>query len=295
MHGGTTLRVLIADDEADARDRLRDLLLPAAGVDVVAECGDTATLGDQLVAAAPDVAFLDIRMPGREIFAVLGELDAERLPELVFVTAHEHHALAAFSASALDYLLKPFTAERLHAALARAREAVRRRRCAQLAARLSESGELAELAELAGLDELAAPTGPTGPTAPAAPAAGGAPWRAIGRMPAYAERLPVRRDGVVAFVRTADIEWLDAARNTVRLNAGGTSHLLRARLGTLERRLDPRKFVRIHRSTVVNVDKLKELRVTLQGSYVAVVESGRRLAVSRTHRNALDRLLGETF
>ena len=287
MHGGATLlRVLIADDEADARDRLRDLLSSSAGVDVVAECGDTATLGDQLVAAAPDVAFLDIEMPGREIFAVLGELDAERLPALVFVTAHEHHALTAFSASALDYLLKPFSAERLHAALARAREAVRRRRCAQLAARLSELGELAQLA---GLAELGAPTAPT------APSVGGASRGAGDRVPAYAERLPVRRDGVVAFVRTADIEWLDAARNTVRLNAGATSHLLRARLGALERRLDPRKFVRIHRSTVVNVDKLKELRVTLQGSYVAVVESGRRLAVSRTHRDALDRLLGETF
>jgi two-component system, LytTR family, response regulator len=254
--GEPPLRVLIADDEADARERVRDHLALAPDVTVVAECGDTDALRHLLPATAPDLAFLDVRMPGPQVFDVLREIDRDSLPLVVFVTAYEQHALAAFTASALDYLVKPFAPERFQAALVRARSAVRQRRKALLAEQL---GELVRAC----------------------------------RPCVYVERLPLRRNGRVSFVKTGDIEWIDAARNAVRINAGGKSHLIREKLSAIERRLDPRKFVRIHRSTIVNMDKIRELRITPQGSYVALVSSGQGLTISRSYREGLHRLLGE--
>lgn len=256
--GGPPLRVLIADDEADARERIRTHLAAAPDVLVVAECGDTVALGELLNATSPDVVFLDIEMPGPGIFDLLREFDRERLPAVIFVTAYEQHAIKAFTASALDYLLKPFAAARFQETLERAREAVHQRRTAQLAEQL---GELAHV---------------------------------LRRPRAYPERLSLRQDGRVDFLKIADIEWVDAARNTVRIHAGGKSHLIRVKLSAIERRLDPRRFVRIHRSTIANMDKIKELRITAHGSYVAVVETGQCLAISRSYREALHRLLGET-
>lgn len=254
--GEPPLRVLIADDEADARERIRNHLALASDVTVVAECGDTDALRHLLPATSPDLAFLDVRMPGPEVFDVLREIGVDSLPMVVFVTAYEQHALEAFTASALDFLLKPFPPQRFQASLMRARAALRQRRKANLAEQL---GELVHACKPA----------------------------------AYVERLPLRRNGRVSFVKTAEIEWIDAARNAVRINAGGKSHVIREKLSAIERRLDPRKFVRIHRSTIVNMDKIRELRITPQGSYVALVSSGQCLAISRSYREGLHRLLGE--
>jgi two-component system LytT family response regulator len=240
------LRAFLVDDEPAARERLRDLLLMHRDVEVVGESADVADALAAIPATAPDVVFLDVEMPGADGFRLIEQVGARLMPAVVFVTAHEEHALRAFEVDAVDYLLKPFDGERFAAALSRVREEVELRR-------LRRAGER--------------------------------------RRPI--ERLPLRSAGRVTFLRVDEIEAVDAAHNYVRIQAvDGRTHVVRAAIGDLATRLDPDRFVRIHRSTIVNVERVRELELTAHGGHVAILVSGRRLTVSRSFRDRLPALLG---
>lgn len=253
----TILRVLIADDEPLARQRLRTLLLREADVTVVAECGD----GDQAVAAVaehrPDLAFLDVQMPLLDGFGVLAALEPEERPVVIFVTAYDHYALRAFEVHALDYLLKPFDRERFQKALQRARAEIQR------------TSREPDPRVTALLEEVKT------------------------RKPA--ERLLIKSSGRVYFVRTEDIDWVEAAGNYARLHSGGEMHLLRETMNGLEARLDPEKFLRIHRSTIVNIERVKELHPWFHGDYQVVLHDGTELTLSRSYRPRLQELFGDAL
>jgi two-component system LytT family response regulator len=240
------LRAFLVDDEPASRERVRDLLLQHRDVEVVGESGDAAAALAALPAASPDVVFLDVEMPGADGFGLIEQVGARAMPPVVFVTAHEEHALRAFEVDAVDYLLKPFDAERFAIALSRVREELELRR-------LREAGER--------------------------------------RRPIA--RLPLRSAGRVTFLKVDEIEAVDAAHNYVRIQAiDGKTHVVRGAIGDLATRLDPERFVRIHRSTIVNVERVRELELTPHGGYVAILVSGRRLSVSRSFRDRLPALMG---
>ena len=256
-----TLRVMIVDDEAPAREGLRLRLRKEPGVAIIGEYADAATALAEIRRDSPDVLFLDIEMPGLNGFAMLESAGDVSMPAVVFVTAHDAHAVKAFDVRALDYLLKPVEQERLREALGRAREYWENRRKAELADRVKSI---------------------VGDTAPApAPAASGA-----------SIRIPVRRDGTIQFVNSTDIDWIDAAGDSVRLHVGKTSHSLRKSMGEMSAMLDDRQFVRIHRSTIVNIARVKELQPWFHGEYVVVLVDGTRLKLSRGHKEKLAALLG---
>ncbi|HXT50413.1 MAG TPA: LytTR family DNA-binding domain-containing protein [Thermoanaerobaculia bacterium] len=241
------LRAFIVDDEPSARDRLRDLLERQRDVDVVGESADVPGALEAIREAPPDVVFLDVQMPGLDGFQLIEAVGARAMPAVVFVTAHEEHALRAFDVDAVDYLLKPFDEERFGAALGRVREEL-------------------ELRQLR---------------------------RGGGERKKPLDRLPLRSAGRVSFLRVDHVEWVDAAHNYVRIHGiDGHTHLVRGAISDLETRLDPERFVRIHRSTIVNVDRVRELELTAHGNYVAILEGGQRLTVSRSFRDRLPMLLG---
>lgn len=253
------LRVLIADDEPLARQRLRRLLRREAEVEVVAECADGPATVAGLMTHAPDLLFLDVQMPELDGFAVLEAVPAESLPVTIFVTAYDQYALRAFEARALDYLLKPYTESRFRAAFARGRAA----------AQGAEPGERARLLSL--LEQIRAEQR----TLRAAVSSS----RGTGT-----DRLLVREEGRVRVVATSEVDWIEAARNTVRLHAGRAVHVLREPLTTLESRLDPARFARIHRSALVNLERVAEIQPWFSGDGMVLLRTGERLRVSRGYR-----------
>jgi two-component system LytT family response regulator len=252
------LRVLIVDDEPLARDSLRILLERDPEVEVAGECPDGQSAVEAIRAGAPDVVLLDVQMPGMGGFEVLAALDGVALPAIVFVTAYDRYALRAFDENAVDYLLKPYDDDRFELALERAKGRVRDRRVRDYSARLVEL-----LAAVRGGGE---------------------------REPA--ERLAVRSTGRVTLVRVDDVDWIGAAGSYAEVHARGATHLLRESLASLEARLDPKRFVRIHRSTIVNADRVRELRPFFHGEHVVLLDDGTELRLSRRHRAAVERLLG---
>lgn len=259
---GAPLRVLVVDDEALGRQRLLDLLdgLPYIGEVRVAETGRAAV--EALRRDPPDVVFLDVQMPGMTGLDVVRTVGPERMPVTVFVTAYDRHALAAFDLAALDYLLKPFEDERFRQALDRAREAIHLRRVGTLQARL---GTLFQ-----------AP-----PTPPPAPP-----------RPAYLERVAVEMRGQVRVVPVAHIDYVLADGPYAEIHAGRDTFVIRERMQALEERLDPERFFRIHRSSIVQLDRIEALLTAPGGDYAVRLRSGERLKVSRTRRDALADRLG---
>ena len=259
-----TLRVLIVDDEPLARDRLARLLAEVDGARIVGECASGEEAVEAIVARPPDVVFLDVQMSGMDGVEVVRRVGPERMPHVVFVTAFDRYAVSAFEMNALDYLLKPYPPERLRAAVDRARERLR-------AAAATERAE--------GLLRLV-----SGFAAAAAP---GAPRRAD----TYLERFAVKADERTIFVAARDADWLEAARNYVRIHAGKTTYLVREKVGRLETRLDPARFARCHRGAIVNLERVKEVQPWFGGDYILLLADGTRLKLSRTHRRAFfDRL-----
>jgi two-component system LytT family response regulator len=254
-------RVLIADDEPPARRRVRTFLEQEHDIDIVAEAGDADDAIALIESARPDIVFLDIQMPGATGFDIVEAIGSERMPAVVFVTAHDEFALRAFEAHALDYVLKPFDGERLRAALHRARTHARQRSSA------SVDGDQRLLALLAELRRLA-------------PA------------PAYLERVVVKHDGRIRFVPVSDIDYLEAESNYVRIHARGASHLVRETLSSMETRLDPRLFLRVHRSLIVNLGRIVELEPLFQGEYVLRLRDGTKLTSGRTYRTKIQQALG---
>jgi two-component system LytT family response regulator len=255
------VRALIVDDEPLARQRLRTLLKGESDIDIVGECSD----GHEAVAAVrelkPDLLFLDVQMPVLDGFGVLEVLGPEQLPAVIFVTAYDLYAIRAFEVNALDYLLKPFDRDRFRKALSRARE--------QITKESSSSGE--QLGAL--LDEVQTARG--------------------GRH--TLERLVIKSGGRVFFLRAEEIDWIEAAGNYLRLHVGNDMHLLRDTMNNLEARLHPDKFLRIHRSTMVNLERVKELQPWFHGDYKVILLDGTELTLSRSYRPKLKSLLGESI
>ena len=251
------MRTLIVDDEPLARERIRTLLRDEPDIELIGECAGGKEAVSAIQGKNPELLFLDVQMPEMDGFAVLEAVGPERVPAVVFVTAYDRYALRAFDVHALDYLLKPFDRERFHKALERAR------------AQVGERGKLGDrlLALLKDIKE----------------------------EPKRPERFVIKSAGRVFFLRADEIDWVEAAGNYVQLHVGSTTHLMRETMGGLEARLDPEKFVRIHRSAIVQVDRLKEMRPAFHGDYIVILQDGTRLNLSRSYREKLQALLGQTF
>ena len=246
----------MVDDEPLARERMRTGLGRIPDVAVIGECADGIEAVTAIREQRPELVLLDIQMPGLDGFGVVEAIGVARMPAVVFVTAYDRYALQAFEVHALDYVLKPFDPTRFEAAVRHAIEQVRMRRVDEAGHRLA-----ALLRELPpGLEPAAGP---------------------------YATRILVRQGEGFGFVETARVDWLEAAGNYVRVHAEGRSWLIRATLAAVTASLDPARFVRIHRSTIVNVDRVREVQPWVGGDYVAILNDGRQLRVSRTHREAL--------
>lgn len=269
-YGGDELTVLIADDETLARRRHLELLRGREGVRVAGECPNGRTTLASLREVKPDILFLDVQMPGLDGFEVLARLEPEARPVVIFSTAYDEYALAAFDVHAVDYLLKPYSDARWEEAFRRAMDVVRAHRI----------GEVQE--QLRGLlNEVVVP--------------GGGAHSARSEQPstrAYERRLAVPGRTGVSLVDVQALDWVEAAGDYARLHVGEESHLLRATMAELEGRLDPGEFVRIHRSAIVRLDRVQTLRSDSHGDYLAVLEGGTCLRVGRTYRDAVLRRVG---
>lgn len=235
----------------------------------------------------PDLVCLDVQMPGLDGFGVLEELDGGPVPMVLFITAYDEHAQRAFDVHAVDYVLKPVDADRFRAAFDKARK---QRANAVAAERLGELLETVRRladgsAASAGAADLAAglAAGAAAGSAAAVPGAGN------GR---YASRILVKQDGRMFFVKTTEIDWIEADRNYVRLHVGKTAHTIRERISHLEETLDPRLFARIHRSTIVNLNRVREMQQWFSGDYVVILEDGTRLRLSRHYRDRVEKQVG---
>jgi two-component system, LytTR family, response regulator len=254
----SVLRVIIVDDEPLARDCMRLALHAASDVTVVAECSDGVDAVEAIRTHAPDVVFLDVQMPGLDGFAVIDRVGPEVMPAVVFVTAFDAHAIRAFEVHALDYVLKPFNDGRFLAALDRARASARERRQGELGRRLAA---LVRDWEHPASEEATA-TGSGGSSR-------------------YISRFAVREDGRVRFVAATDVDWIEADRNYMVVHVGEAQHRIRASLRDVIDELDPRRFVRIHRSAIVNIERIREVQPWFGGDYVAILRTGAKLRVSR--------------
>jgi two-component system LytT family response regulator len=250
------IRTLIVDDEPLSRRRLRDLLQGEPEIVLVGECGDGVEAMALLRQRSCDLVFLDVQMPGLDGLEVARRLASGSGPAVIFVTAYDCYALPAFEVHAVDYLLKPFDRGRFRKALAWARTALRRDQGG------AESEPPATLSEPRG-----------------------------GRKPL--ERVTIKTAGRVFLLKTGDIDWIEAAGNYLRLHAGAATHLLRETMNNLESRLDAERFWRIHRSTIVNVDRIHELQPLFHGDYVVILQDGTELTLSRTYRRNLPGLFGD--
>ena len=259
------LRVLVVDDEPLARQRILDLLAREDGVETVGEAGTGRRAVAQIAETRPDLVFLDVQMPGLSGLDVVREVGPRRMPAVVFATAYDQHALEAFSVAAVDYLLKPFDDDRFRQSLGRARDAVRLREVDALRDRL---------AALLGVD------------APAERAGGG---------PAggpYLERFAVEARGVLRIVPARAVDYVTSDGPYAELHAGGEVHVVRETMRSLEGRLDPARFFRVHRSTIVQLDRVEAVLTAPGGDYTVRLTDGTRLSLSRGRREAFARRLG---
>lgn len=268
------LRILVVDDEPAARRGVKLLLDAVSHVEVIGEVGDGPEAVRQIEKLRPDIVFLDVQMPGCDGFEVIQRVGPAAMPAVVFVTAYDEHALRAFDVSAVDYLLKPYEDARFHAALARAREEVRRRRTGDLGSRLERL--------IAAFERAPAP-------APAAPAAAATPTGADAG--GLTDRILIKSSGEIYFLKMEEIDWIEAEGDYMKFHAGGRAHLLRETMARLEARLDPRRFIRIHRSTIVNVDRVRKMSPAFAGEYAVILHDGTKLRLSRGYQDRLQEML----
>lgn len=245
------IRTLIVDDEPLGRERVRTLLARDDEIEVVGECGDGKKAITAIQKLKPDLLFLDVQMPELDGFGVLEAISGGPIPAIVFVTAFDKYAVQAFEVHALDYLLKSFDRERFEATLKRAKLAIGRSRESALNERLTGLIE----------DLEARKERPT--------------------------RLVIRAAGRITFLRVDEIDWIEAADNYVRVHVGKEAHLMRETLQSLEKRLDPEQFLRIHRSHLVNLERIRELRPIFHGDYLVKLMNGTELTLSRNYREKL--------
>ena len=251
------IQALIVDDEPLGRERLRKLLQDEPDVEIIGECANGREAVATIEKQSPDLVFLDVQMPELDGFGVLREIQGERMPAVIFVTAHDKFALRAFEVHAVDYLLKPFDRERFQTALRRALDHIKQHQTGELSQRLT-----ALLAE-------------------------------VKPAPKHLERLAIKSSGRVIFLKTDDIDWIEADDNYVSLHVGAEAHLHRETMSAITEKLSSKKFLRISRSTIVNVERIKELQPLFHGEYVVILRNGAKLTLSRNYREALRQLMGK--
>lgn len=279
------IRVLIADDEVLARQRLRRLLQTEHDVDVVGEAASGPEAVQLIRALQPDVVCLDVQMPGLDGFGVLRELAGETVPLVLFVTAYDEHAQRAFDVHAVDYVLKPVDADRFRTAFGKVRT---QRANADVALRLSELLDtVRRLTDRR--DSTADAPADTPREGRMVPPVSGA---AAAAGDHYASRILVKDNGRMFFVKTSEIDWIEADRNYVRLHVGDQAHAIRDRISHLEESLDPRLFARIHRSTIVNLNRVREMQQWLSGDYMVMLDNGTQLRLSRHYRDRVEKQVG---
>ncbi|HXR99117.1 MAG TPA: LytTR family DNA-binding domain-containing protein [Pyrinomonadaceae bacterium] len=249
------IRALIVDDEPLARRRIKSLLAHDQSVEVIGECSDGYKAVTSISELNPDLVFLDVQMPAMDGFEVIKTISAEQMPTVIFVTAYDQYALKAFEVNALDYLLKPFDRRRFQKTLERAKAMIRG---------LKNGNFNNQLLSL--LDDL----------------------RREQNIP---DRFIIKSGGRVVFLRVEEIDWMSTVGNYVRLQVGRDSHLMRETMTGMESKLDPVSFMRIHRSTIVNLDRVKEVQPWAKGEYVVIMRDGTRLIMSRRYRERLNERL----
>ena len=260
----TTIGALIVDDEPLARRTIRDLLAEHPDIEIIGECNNGLEAVAFMEERLPDLLFLDVQMPGMDGFETLARIKPERIPAIIFVTAYDQYALQAFEVHALDYLLKPFNDERFLDAVRQAKAQIE----------LKEINKVSQsLLNLLGERNLLQRENP------------GASRKSS------LNRFMIKTRGRVIFVEAAHVDWISADDYFIKLHVGDKTHLLRMSMNELEEKLDPKMFTRIHRSTIVNFDRVKELRQTAGGDYVVVLKAGPALKISRGRRERLQKLL----
>jgi two-component system LytT family response regulator len=261
------IRAVIVDDEPTARRGVRLLLERDRSVDVVGEASGGAEAAELIRRERPDLAFLDVQMPGCDGFEALSKIGPNAAPAVVFVTAYDEHALRAFEVNAVDYLLKPYDDARFAAALQRAKDEVRRRQVEHVNARLVQL-----------LDYLQR-TSPRGANAAEEPA----------------DRIMIKSSGEILFLKVEEIDWIEAEGDYMKFHVGGRAHLMRETMARLEARLDPKRFIRIHRSTIVNLDRVQKLSPAFAGDYVVILRDGTKLKLSRGFHERIAALMRQTL
>jgi two-component system, LytTR family, response regulator len=253
------IRAIIVDDEPPARNKIRELLKANPDVEIVDECSNGREAVQSIASKAPDLVFLDIQMPELDGFGVIEAIGPEHLPAVVFVTAYDQYAVQAFEVHAIDYLLKPFDRQRFQTALNRVTDYLQSNQRDELNQQLNSL-----------LRQLKGPRKQT-------------------------ERFVVKSGGRVFFLKNDEIDWIEAAGNYVRLHVGTETHLLRETMSAIQKKLDASRFIRIHRSTFVNIEKIKELQPWFHGEYVVIMRDGTQLTMSRSYRSSLPDLLGTSL
>ena len=246
-----TIQTLIIDDEPLARQRIRDLLVNEKEIDVAGESGNGVEAVAMIHDKKPDLIFLDVQMPEMDGFQVVENIKPEMMPHIIFVTAYDQYALRAFEVHALDYLLKPFDQDRFQKALDRAKKQIEFQKDGDFSYRLKEL-----LHEIKSDDT-------------------------------YLERLIIKSEGRIFFVKTDEIDWIEAAGNYVTLHVGNEEHLMRDTMNSMEKKLDPKKFFRVHRSKIVNFECIKEIKPWFNGEYLIVLNDDSQLTLSRKYRERL--------
>jgi two-component system LytT family response regulator len=261
-------RAVIVDDEPLARDVVRIMLEKSTDVEIIGECKTGHEAAQTIVDLEPDLVFLDVQMPDLDGFGVVREIGVEQMPAIVFVTAYDKYAIRAFEVHALDYLLKPFDQDRFEVALQRALKQIHQNRSSEVNLRLLE---LLENTAQPGKHE--------------------APKDGDG----YFKRIVIKESGRVFFLKADEIDWIQAAGDYVSLHVGQESHLLHDSMNGIESKLDPQQFLRIHRSTIVNTERIQELQPYANGEYFVFLRTGTKLKLSRNYRSNLRLFYGNAI
>ncbi|MCP4723840.1 MAG: response regulator [bacterium] len=250
---------MVVDDEPLARDRIRDLLEDETEFDVIGESCNGLEAVKHITEKQPDLIFLDVQMPEMDGFEVLDTIYKENMPHVIFITAYDQYALRAFEVHALDYLLKPFDQKRFKKSIIRAKEQIDQIKNNTITTRFKEL-----------LHELKT-------------------------SQKFLERLVIKSEGRIFFVKTEEISWIEAAGNYVTVHVNGEEHLIRDTMNCMERKLDPEKFIRIHRSRIVNIEHIKEIQPFYNGENLIILNSGTELTLSRKYREKLKELFSYSF
>lgn len=269
------IRALVVDDESLAREALLVMLSDDAEIEVIAECRNGREAVEAIREQSPDVVFLDIQMPEMDGFQVIEKVGVEQMPVTVFVTAFDQYALRAFDAYALDYLLKPFDHDRFNTALQRAKIQVRQQNIGKISENL-----------FAALQDLKLETGES-----LSNEGGGKSKKAVNKEPI--ERVVIKTNGRIYFLKVDEIDWVEGAGDYLCLHSGSQTHLIRETMGNFHTKLNAKKFLRIHRSTIVNIERIKDINPFFKGEYVVTLINGKRLKASRGYRREIQALLDE--